>query len=422
MKFIRIANVGPLKEIAIDLNKVNVFMGPQGSGKSTIAKIISYCSWVEKNVSINQSLDDYQNDHDFFEKRLTSFHKLNGYFNKNSEIQYSSDALDIDYRHKKFSIKWKDRYAYKRKKISYIPSERNLVILPEIEKVELPHNNLRSFLFDWLDSRKAFNVDNNLEVLDLDYSYYFNEIHKENHVISKNRTNDIHLSDASSGLQSLIPMLTTIEYNTSLIYNGESTSFELDEIRRDTSRKLLYEFIIGKIYPDKYHTESLTKEEIDHINSLISNATGELQKSIDQYHRIMDNLFRTSGSDLIIEEPEQNVFPATQKTFVYSLLEKIINSPHEHSLTLTTHSPYILYAINSCIMYSLVKPKLSEAEHKTLICTHSELSPKIISIYELVDGKINHIQGKDGLIEANYFDTIMNGLMEDFYAMLNHYD
>lgn len=43
MTTIEIRNVGPIKEVSeITLNSVNVFMGPQSSGKSTIAKIISY--------------------------------------------------------------------------------------------------------------------------------------------------------------------------------------------------------------------------------------------------------------------------------------------------------------------------------------------------------------------------------------------
>ena len=32
-----IHNVGPIADVDITLNKVNVFIGPQGSGKSTIA-------------------------------------------------------------------------------------------------------------------------------------------------------------------------------------------------------------------------------------------------------------------------------------------------------------------------------------------------------------------------------------------------
>ena len=37
-----VRNIGPIKDIELDLNKVNLFMGPQSCGKSTLAKIISY--------------------------------------------------------------------------------------------------------------------------------------------------------------------------------------------------------------------------------------------------------------------------------------------------------------------------------------------------------------------------------------------
>ena len=46
MSKIKIENIGPIKNVNFDLNKVNVIMGPQSSGKSTIAKIVSYCQWV----------------------------------------------------------------------------------------------------------------------------------------------------------------------------------------------------------------------------------------------------------------------------------------------------------------------------------------------------------------------------------------
>ena len=44
---IEISNVGPIEHVVLNLNKINVLMGEQSSGKSTIAKIISFCNWVE---------------------------------------------------------------------------------------------------------------------------------------------------------------------------------------------------------------------------------------------------------------------------------------------------------------------------------------------------------------------------------------
>jgi predicted ATPase len=54
MSKIKIKNFGPIKEGYqendgwIDIKKVTVFIGNQGSGKSTVAKLISTFTWIEK--------------------------------------------------------------------------------------------------------------------------------------------------------------------------------------------------------------------------------------------------------------------------------------------------------------------------------------------------------------------------------------
>lgn len=43
----------------------------------------------------------------------------------------------------------------------------------------------------------------------------------------------------------------------------------------------------------------------------------------------------------IVEEPEQNLFPVSQRNMLYSLLE-FNNYSAENKLVITTHSPYII--------------------------------------------------------------------------------
>jgi len=95
---IEILNIGAIKEVKLNLNKVNIFMGEQSSGKSTIAKIISFCNWVEKDVSIHQSFNNYSSDKNYFIEKLENFHKMRGYFNENSEIKYESNTIKLHYK------------------------------------------------------------------------------------------------------------------------------------------------------------------------------------------------------------------------------------------------------------------------------------------------------------------------------------
>ncbi len=425
MPTITIKNIGPIKEVKeISLNKINVFMGPQSSGKSTIAKIISFCTWVEKDVATSQSLSEYQGNKTYFRERLESFHKIKGYFNSDSYIHYKSEVVDIVWKNEECSISWVDQYAYKRSKIAYIPSERNMVILPEARKSEFGNTNIRSFLFDWFEARKKYSNENKLSVLNLGVNYYYIEGSEEDHIKSNNNDAeyDILLSNASSGLQSITPLIAMIEYLTKWIYDEDIISFEQDDRKQRVNRFLVVEKVLKPYYDkDDLPIDDLQKL-VKSFNEKLHEKKEKAVKYFEDYKAISNSLFKTTNSQFIIEEPEQNLFPETQRDLVYYLLQKCLDK-EGNRLTLTTHSPYVLYALNNCMMAALVCDKMSQMELSKLKCRQSKIAPSSVSIYEIRDGGvIKTIQGEDGLISDNYFDQKMKELMDDFYLMLNHYE
>lgn len=420
-KHIEILNVGPIKGVRLDLNKVNIFMGEQSSGKSTIAKIISFCNWVEKDVLQQQSFENYKSNESYFIEKLETFHKLNSFFNEKSEIIFKSKSIKFHYKWDSFDVFWVDRFDYRRTKISYIPSERSVVILPEMEKIELPNNYLKSFLFDWFDARKNYSIDNELSILDIGVKYYYSENSKESHIQSTSNSYDILLSNASSGIQSITPLIVLIDHLTKNIYSdGQNLSYEIDEVKANVTRMLISELIINPLYGKGDEGKDDRKKRITEINKKISDKDEKTLEYFESFKTVRDNLFKTHSTNLIIEEPEQNLFPSTQKSLIYYLLESV-NSVSEHSLTLTTHSPYVLYAINNCIMASLVQDKITESEREKLICLNSKIEPESISIYEIKNGEIKCIQDDDGLIGENFFDAQMKEVMDEFYILLNHF-
>ena len=425
MSTITIKNIGPIKEVVeISLNRINVFMGPQSSGKSTIAKIISFCTWVEKDVATSQSLSEYQENKTYFRERLESFHKIKGYFNSDSYIHYKSEVLDIVWENEECSISWVDKYAYKRSKIAYIPSERNMVILPEARKSEFGNTNIRSFLFDWFEARKKYSNENNLSVLNLGVNYYYVEGSEENHIRGNNNDAeyDILLSNASSGLQSITPLIAMIEYLTKWIYDEDTISFELDERRQRVSRILAKEKVLKPYYDQADLPIGDLQKLVNSFNEKLHEKEEKAVEYFNAYKTISNSLFKTTNSQFIIEEPEQNLFPETQRDLVYYFLQNCLNK-EGNRLTLTTHSPYVLYALNNCMMAGLVSDKMEANELSKLKCNQSKINPVDVSIYEIREGVVREsIQGEDGLISDNYFDQKMKDLMDDFYLMLNHYE
>lgn len=425
MSTITIKSIGPIKEVVeISLNRINVFMGPQSRGKSTIAKIISFCTWVEKDVATSQSLSEYQENKTYFRERLESFHKIKGYFNSDSYIHYKSEVLDIVWENEECSISWVDKYAYKRSKIAYIPSERNMVILPEARKSEFGNTNIRSFLFDWFEARKKYSNENNLSVLNLGVNYYYVEGSEEDHIRGNNNDAeyDILLSNASSGLQSITPLIAMIEYLTKWIYDEDTISFEQDERKQRVNRIIAVEKVLKPYYDKDDLPIGDIQELVNSFNEKLHEKEEKAVEYFDDYKTISNSLFKTTNSQFIIEEPEQNLFPETQRDLVYYFLQKCLNK-EGNRLTLTTHSPYVLYALNNCMMAGLVSDKMEANELSKLKCNQSKINPVDVSIYEIREGVVRGtIQGEDGLISDNYFDQKMKDLMDDFYLMLNYYE
>ena len=317
-----------------------------------------------------------------------------------------------------------NKYAYKRSKIEYIPSERNLIILPFIQKVDMPNNNNRSFLFDWLSSRAHFSRDNRIKILDLPVEFYFDESTGENHISStdENDKYDILLENASSGLQSLTPLIVATNYLTEWIYeNEEEISFEKQQKMGNAFGVLVDELVLNKHYKQTFTGEE-RKVKIEEFNKLLADKNTEALSLFNSWNVVKDGIQKTHNTQFVIEEPEQNLFPSTQKELIYHLLGSI-NFNRGDRATITTHSPFVLYAMNNCMLGHLVKEEmLKDEDYTNLKSLKSSIDPTYVSVWQITNtGKINRIQGDDYLIENNYFDASMKEVMDDFYKMINYY-
>ncbi|MFD2823947.1 ATP-binding protein [Lacinutrix iliipiscaria] len=398
---IKISNIGPINEVNFSLNKVNVFMGEQSSGKSTIAKIVSYCQWVEKRYLLD---GEYKYD---FKEQFIEFHKVDeNYFNKNSSYSYETDFVLIQYKGTSFKekVKRKERnLEYLKSKNIYIPAERNFVsVIPNLSRFKETNDNIMSFLYDWYDAKKQYSKEKSLPVLSLGINYHHIEDTDSDVLTLIEPKKEISLRNASSGLQSVIPLIMIIDYLTNSFYKKKKSS-SVNE--KENIKSLITQ--VMKEYSSKSDSEFEKFSLNDRVEQILN-----LVKNKSDYHY----------SSFIIEEPEQNLFPKTQKELVYYLLNRISETKRNHTLTITTHSPYILYALNNCIMASLIHNNLSDSEKNKLDCIHSKIDPKLISIFQIKNGMINTIQQNDGLIGENFFDAQMKEVMDEFYIMLNHYE
>ena len=412
MARIIIKNLGPIKEVKLTLNRVNVFMGPQSCGKSTIAKIISFCSWFEKEAIINGRQTR-------FYEQLVEYHELDAvYFRDNSYIEYQSDFSHIVFQGTndeklKVDIFVGPENIYKNKKICYIPAERNFVTIPDIERYN-NNTSRKGFLDDWTEARLSkIPGIYQFEIPALnDTHFYYDRSKNANLLLLKNGVT-IQLGHSSSGLKSVIPMLVVFYRfcrNLHSIVKVPNAYYYMQK-----------QAVLDRVSPaDKERITTI----LENPDAFPRNEVEKILGFQHQYHH----------AEFIIEEPEQNLFPTTQQELIYYWLFWLHMLNYDDSntfgpdmLTITTHSPYILYALNNCMLSHLVIDKMPKGENKRW---KSSIDPRMVSIWEIEDGTFKSIEGSEngtiqdeqGLIGQNYFDESMRFVMDNFNDMLNYLD
>ena len=417
-------NIGPIENISITLNKINVLIGPQSSGKSTIAKILSFCLWMEKDTVRNQSTDQINNE--YIQEHLIAFYKLGSYFSEDSSIVFEGEVLEFSYESKsKVKVKTKEEFSNRKMgKVAYIPAERNVVSLSNIETLKMPGNYVSAFIFDWLTIHKKYSSISPVQFPSLHVEYYYDETKGDTLKLANEK--EINLDVASSGLQAVVPLYTFVRYVTHWIYEHiEDQSFEdKDKVMGTFTDSLISDLKKSKDF--RKINEETYKQFLSEILGNVLAHGGDLGL-ISKFKDLLDKITRPHYTSLIIEEPELNLFPETQVDLLYSILSSI--NAGRDKLLITTHSPYILYALNNVLMANKVKDEMDAESFNRLACSKVSLDSSAVSVWQVEDGHIigrsgdnSTIQDEKGMVRKNFFDDSMKHIMSDFNNMVMYLD
>ena len=240
---------------------------------------------------------------------------------------------------------------------------------------------------------------------------------------------DIGLRHSSSGLMSVTPLLLVFDYILNGIYTQKRTKtpFEITRIqeRIDKLNEEQHKQIIQLLEKISRLQSDWDKKEKEGVQE------SQFKSFRDELSQILENLNNIVGiysdyfySEVIIEEPELNLFPETQRDLLYYMLRTLNATERKHVLVLTTHSPYILFALNNCMMGGLVKEAVPDSEANTdnFLSYGSWIDPKQVSVYEIHDGGLKCIQDEDGIIEDNYLNEAYKKNSSEYLALLGYYE
>lgn len=421
MSRIKIKNFGPIQEGFLekdgwmDVKKVTVLIGDQGSGKSTMAKLISVFTWLEKYI-VRKSVTTEQLNVEVF-KNLCRRQEISEYFSYETLLEYEGDAYKFEYNEKtqSFIVRLNDNnyVNYVLPKIQYVSAARNLLTI----LYNISFKNIVDKDGNAIDM--ASNIPIMVKELNVEYINALLEFANEGFALPINDTSvffqehsafivtqgkRVSMSAASSGIQSITPLLLV-------------SHFLSEKVRGDIFDKIQY---IDNNLKNRIEDElsKVSGELSDKFKQLYSFGKGIL--SIEEDVSLLESTlkqFIPSSFINIVEEPEQNLFPNSQQKVINSLIE-YNNAIKENKLIISTHSPYILSALNNSILAEEVFEKTGksiDAYGKDKRVAFAD-----VSAYQLDNGRIRDIKDYEtNLINAEAIDSCSDVINSDFDRLLD---
>ncbi|MBR5982978.1 MAG: ATP-binding protein [Bacteroidales bacterium] len=432
MAILKVKNFGVIGEnpqdkegfFSVNFSPVTIFIGKQASGKSTIAKLISIFSWLEKKLIRDGSPSSIEMPTVAFEN-LCKQQETKEYFHSDTKISYNGNAYTYKYDRKEniFTAKKSDTYDnYILPKIQYITSARNLLTM--LYEIELPTTtdqkgniiNLASNIPYMVNDLNGAYTQALKELAKNGFSLPINDISVfyQNHstYIKANGNDPISMPAASSGIQSITPLLIVSRFLSNEV--KKDLSQKLQTPINEISKKQMENEIL-KENVDLYKTYSNLKDGFFHKDDISQSEKDNISKIEKISQKFIPSCFYN-----IVEEPEQNLFPETQADVLYELLE-CKNANIRNKLVISTHSPYILTALNNAMLASDVYSKTGETVKS--IPLSKMVSFDDVSAYKLEDGKIISITDiQNRLIDASQIDDCSSQINEVFDELMDLYD
>nr|WP_320059507.1 hypothetical protein [uncultured Bacteroides sp.] len=318
-EFLKINFFGPIKEITIEnVKPFTFFIGESGSGKSTLLKVLAMMRHMYKQINLRSYLKQGNVIDKTIDLRMADYLRNGGmtdYVKESTEIVYRKGTFEISYTRKgglKGTRSVISREDLSLEKISFLSDKRGSIasLLANLSDGA----SLGFYLTEtFQDFKKATDEIKELEMSYLGVRYFEKKAQngtRQFFIGNATDANDIYnikFEDASSGIQTMTPLAVIAEY----------FSKHFDIIQASNAS------IVGLLGQN----DSLSSFRHDMNIGDISNR----------------------AMHMIIEEPELSLFPKAQRSSLNMLVSKCLNSNINMTLTLATHSPYIINHLNLLI-------------------------------------------------------------------------
>lgn len=380
-----VKNFGPIKDAELDLKKVTVLIGEQASGKSVLAKLIAMLN-EEDILEGDDFIPDWTSNLEFFNIKQFQL--------KGAEVILENE----NYRAKILNNKYQIRY--KLKQFKYLANE-----LAKLEDEQFKIEESLNLAFKEFEFEKA----SDLEVL--------KGLNKGNIINIRNKLEKIIYHNLYIPAERIILSFASFIDLNEMYLSDFIDKFEERKKRQDNFNFKPLNLNFKHIENKKGENEDLIILNNNIKHPLHMAASGiqsviPIQVFIETINPLHKHLF-------IIEEPELNLYPNTQKELLKYLIENCTKG--DNRLIITTHSPYILTALNNLIEASNVVKKNPDAadEVAKIVPPQYHIDFEDVAAYFVANGTAKSIMNTENqLIDANTLDEVSNDISEEFGKLL----
>lgn len=246
-----IKNFGPIKSVELELGEFVVLIGDQGTGKSTVAKVLIGVQNTVFRDLLDINFDPANKDTHLFFEHLRIVGIIN-YLNVNSEIHYSCSTYSFDFKSgvvvlDKSKINLDRQISYN---FNYIPSERSLAITLSDSLFALMQTEtaLPQLFLRFGDKFQKARRDK--ESFDYRNIFGVKYMHKEGRdVIILPSGKEIFIYESSSGIQGAISLLIVFDFIAKTSTSKTLLVIEEPELNcfPETQYKIIKHFIESNI-------------------------------------------------------------------------------------------------------------------------------------------------------------------------------
>lgn len=392
MEHLKVRNFGPIPNLDIDIKKVNVFIGEQGVGKSTIAKLLSCC----RDLYLYYLIAHAEKDERI--KYIFGIHGIQTYLRMDTYIEYHFYGT--------WHLLYKDgKFAISNNQHNDIKSLTSYLIRKGLEDICLkvghkPHTEFSSDEFsEFLD--KNFRIASS----HLRTSFYC--------PAERGIVGTLSRSMASLTLSEIPLPLTLLEFMSFFEKaRNEYNIYSIPFLGLEYKYKNGEDIVEGKDFSIPLHYASSGIQAILPLLMVID-------------YCLKHKFF----CSFTVEEPELNLFPANQLHLLRALIKKTneIKDDDFASWTITTHSPYLLSVLNISLLAGIITKKFPErlSQFHDIIPDEYVILPDQIAVYSLDKHQNVYcksiIDKSTGLIQANYLDSISDVISSEFNKLYKVY-